>query len=145
MKQLNGIELDLFEGSFEDVLALQKALSDALREKGVNFSFSGLKVSEELLQTDLSSDNIGGIADMVLSVATDKAVRNALFALGARCRVVKDGRDANVTPAFFEVPENRKHYFPVMVEIAKVNLLPFFEGLDLGSLIPGALNEKGPK
>ncbi len=145
MSNLKGIELNVEEGAFEDVITLQKALSDALLQKGVKFSLSGIKLSKEALQTEVSEDNLGGIIEMALSVATDKSVRKALFTLGAECTVVKDSVTQKVNPEFFEARENRKHYFPVMIEIIKVNLLPFFEGLNLGSLVPGALNAKDPK
>lgn len=37
--------------------------------------------------------------------------------------------DQKVNMDFFEKEENRKHYFPAMIEIARVNLAPFFINL----------------
>ncbi len=145
VKQINGLELQTVEGPFEDVLILQKALSDALLKRGLDFSSEVHINTEDPLQTEIADKNTEILIKMALSVGTEKPVRNALFALGARCTIIKDGGSKKVDPAFFEVPENRKHYFPIMIEVAKVNLLPFFEGLNLKSLILGALDEKGPQ
>ncbi len=145
VKQINGLELQTVEGPFEDVLTLQKALTDALLKRGVDFSSEVHSNTEDPLQTEIGDKNTGTLIKMALSVATEKPVRDALFALAKECTVVKEGVTHKLNEEFFDLPENRKHYFPLMFELAKVNLLPFVEGQDFGSLIPGFLNIKGPQ
>jgi len=142
--QINGMELKITEGSLEEAFALQKALSDALREKGIKFSLSGIKFDEDIFETEMGNVDIGGIMEMVLSVSTDRRVRECLFALGKRCTIGSGEQSFRITEDFFEKTENRQHYFPIMMEIAKANLSPFFKGLNFGSLIPEVLKGKVP-
>lgn len=142
--QVNGLDLKLTEGSLEEAFALQKALSDALREKGINFSLSGVKLDDDIFKTDMGDVDIGGIMEMVLSVSTDNRVRDSIFALAKRCTIGSGEQMVRVTKEFFEEPENRQHYFPVMMAIAKANLSPFFKGLNFGSFLPEVLKGKTP-
>lgn len=137
---VNGLEIDITQGSLQEVFALQKAISNALRDKGIDFSLTGLNI-DKVLNTEIGDSNIGAILDMGLSVITDTEIRNCLFTLGKRANINRDGVKSVITPEFFEAPENRKHYFPVMGAIMKENILPFFQGLNLGSLIPAKWSE----
>ncbi len=136
---IEGLDLTITEGSLEEAFTLQKALSDALRDRGINFSLSGVKFDSNIMDAETGDMNVGSILEMVLSVATDKPVRDALYALGRRCAVTVDGKKIPIGHEFFSHGDNRKHYFPVMMEIARANLAPFFQGLNLSSLIPGGL------
>lgn len=133
--QINGKELKITPGSLGEVFALKKAISDALREHGVKLDLSGIKFDD-----DLEVGDIGWIIEMVLGVTTSEAVRDCLFTLGRRASVGND----KITREYFDDPERWQHYYAIMLEIAKVNLSPFFKGLNFASLIPRDLIEKIP-
>ena len=68
---------------------------------------------------------------MALSVITSKRVKDALFKCAEKALVGAD----KVDRSFFESVENREFYYPIMTEVIKVNLGPFFKSL--GSLFGG--------
>jgi hypothetical protein len=71
---------------------------------------------------------------MALSVITSKRVNQALFKCCETALLGDDKIDRN----FFESVENRELYYPIMVEVIKVNLGPFFK--KIGSLFGGQGN-----
>jgi hypothetical protein len=122
--QLNGKELKITPASFADAMALQKAIGRAV--KGTRFSMpsivtdAGGKVDLEKSDLDLS-----GLIDLVLGAAVSDDVQACLFACSARALLGVDKIDAD----FFEKVENRELYYPIMVEIIRVNVGPFLKGL----------------
>ncbi len=138
--QINGQELKITEGTLEEAFALKEVLTEALQGKA---NLSGISLGSDVMNTEISGDNIGALLDMVMSVATNPKVRACLLTLCERCVIGEEGAGRiKVSMEFFEPVENRKHYYPVMMEVAKANLLPFFQGLNLGSYIQNALKEK---
>lgn len=131
--QLNGKNLTVTPGSFSEAMALQKAIGRAL--KGTKLELP------ESSTIDLSPDKIGDILGMVLGVATSNEVEDCLFACSARAVLGQDKIDRD----FFEKVENRELYYPIMVEVIKVNVGPFIKGLasQFGAL--GALVTSSPK
>lgn len=129
---VNGKELKITPASFMDVMALMKALSDSMKEGGIHFSLQGFKFEGEVEIGD-----IGPIIEAALSVATDDSVRNCLFQCAKKALIGQDKVDMD----FFEKEENRQHFFPVMLEIARVNLSPFFGILNSGSSILSGLKD----
>lgn len=126
---VNGKELKITVASFSDVMALMKALSDSMRDGGIKFNLQGFKFEGEIEIGD-----IGPVIEAALSVATDDAVRDRLLECGKKALI----GDSKVNMDFFEAEENRQYYFPVMIEIARVNLAPFFGSLNsLSSILPG--------
>lgn len=131
--QLEGKELTITPAGFADVFALKRALALALKRDGINLNLSGFSINTENPGASEIGD-IGGILDSVLEVATDPDVQKWLF----QCceRVVFDKNKVNKD--FFEEVDNRQYYYPIMIEVIKVNLSPFFG--KLGSLfanLPG--------
>ena len=115
---INGTELRITLGSFQEAMALQKAIGRAL--KGTK-----LELPEDIT-AELKADMFSGIIDAVLGVATSDDVEKCLFECAARCLAGTEKIDRD----FFEKAENRQYYFPIMVEIIKANVGPFFKGLD---------------
>jgi hypothetical protein len=133
---IEGKELIITPAGFADVFALKRALALALKKDGINLDLSGFSINTE---DPMSSEigDIGGIIDSVLEVATDPDVQKWLFKC---CERVLYGQN-KVDIDFFEIPENRQYYYPIMIEVIKINLLPFF--LKLNSLfanLPGISN-----
>ena len=131
--QLNNKELRITAGSFADAMALQKAIGRAL--KG-----SKLELPESMT-VDMAPDKLGDIIGAVLGVVTSDEVEACLFACAARAVL----GDAKIDRDFFENVDNRELYYPIMVEIIRVNVGPFIKGLasKFGAL--GALAGSFPK
>lgn len=115
---IKGNELKITPASFAEAMALQKAIGRAL--KGTKMELP------EDIKAELTTDMLSGIIDAVLGVATSDDVETCLFECAKRCIVGTDKIDRE----FFEDPENRQFFYPVMVEIIKTNVGPFFKGLD---------------
>ncbi len=131
MANLDDVKLTLIEGSFQDGMALQRVLTDSLNAKGLSLK-----------------ENMGGmeIMEIALVVGTDPEVQRILFKLGAESTITtEDGRSHKINEEFFQPVENRKYYIPVMTEIAKKNLTPFFKDLNVQSLIDGLTGENSQK
>ncbi len=139
--QINGLELKITEGTLEEAFALKEVLTEALRGKA-NLTMPRQAPEGDILDTEIGGDNIGALLDMVMSVATNPKVRACLLTLCKRCAIGEGADRIKVSMEFFEPVENRKHYYPVMLEVAKANLLPFFQDLNLGSWIPDGLKDK---
>lgn len=115
--QINGSDLRITPAGFSDALALEKAIGRAL--KGTRLELPENVTSE--VSADMFSDIIGA----VLGVATSDEVESCLFKCAERALAGKEKIDR----AFFEKVENRQHYYPIMVEVIKENVGPFFKGL----------------
>jgi len=127
---IEGKELSITPAGFADVFALKRALAVALKRDGIKLDLSGISIDTDNPMASEVGD-IGGILDSILEVATDPAVQKWLFKC---CERVIYGED-KVNQDFFEEPDNRQYYYPIMIEVVKVNLSPFF--LKLNSLFSG--------
>lgn len=121
MPLIDGKELKITPAGFGDVMALQKAISDALKENGIKLDLSGFSFDLDNL-SKMEVGDIGGIIEAVLSLTTDPALRTWLFKCSERALFDNN----KVNEDFFEAAGNRKYYYPIMVEVLKVNLSPFF-------------------
>lgn len=110
--------LRITEASFELAFDLKDCFAEALLNIGIN-------LDEGVLDGEVSEKGIETLVKSVLAVSSSKKVRNALFAC---CQTVLYGQD-KVDRDFFMKVENRKLYYPIMIEVAKANISPFFEGL----------------
>ncbi len=129
--QITGQELKITQSSFADAKALEKAIGRALKGNG-SISLPGS------LEDEATPDTMSTIIDAVLSVAISDEVERALFKCAERALVGTEKVDQD----FFEKAENREHFYPIMIEIIKVNVAPFFKNLlsQFGDLIPNLGN-----
>jgi hypothetical protein len=122
--QLNGRELKITPASFAEAMALQKAIGRAL--KGTKFSMpSFVTGADGKIDLEKSDVDLSGLIDLVLGAAVSDEVQACLFACSGRALLGTDKIDSD----FFEKVENRELYYPIMVEIIKVNVGPFLKGL----------------
>ena len=121
MSQIDGKELRVTPAGFADVMALQESISAALLKVGVKIDLSGFTFTKDAESTEMG--DIGGFLEMILSVSTDPTVRNHLFKCCEKALFDKD----KVNIDFFEKPDNRQFYYPIMIEVLKINLSPFFD------------------
>lgn len=108
-------KLRITPSSFREAKELERSIGVALKNNTMNFE----------LEKDLNKDNIGEILKSILSVATSLDVEENLFNCCKRALYNNDKIDLD----FFEKIENRPLYYPIMIEIIKVNVLPFIESL----------------
>lgn len=120
---IDGKELIVSTASFGEVMALKGAIVKALKENGVKIDLSGINLSEEDI-SKIEIGDVGWILEPVLTVSTDPAIRDLLFKCCERAAFgpKKDKIDVD----FFEIPENRQYYYPIMMEVMKINIAPFF-------------------
>jgi hypothetical protein len=129
--------LKITAGSFAEASALKKAIGQAL--KGTKFSMpSFVNGPDGKIDLEKSDIDIAGLIDLVLGVAVSEEVEAALFECSARAILGTEKIDRD----FFEKVENRELYYPIMVEIIKVNVGPFLKGLasKFGALAGTSLN-----
>lgn len=130
-------ELIITPAEFEDAIDLRDAVEDAVRKANINIDLSGLDTEsakavlndEKKENTDekfsIPAGSITSLISTLLSVDSSKNVRRCLFKCAERALFDK----VKVNQDFFENTNNRKYYYPIMFEVLKVNLTPFFEGL----------------
>lgn len=124
--KINGQDLRITPASFEDAMELQRTVGTAIKENKLNIDGN---FGDSLANTEISPDTIGDIINTIINIGISKDVENALFKCAERALV----GDKKVNRDLFEPVENREHYYPIMIEILKVNLLPFFKALFLSS------------
>ncbi len=144
--QLNGKRLIVTPAGFADAMELQGAVAEAL--KGSKLNLAGIDLGggvAGVLESDLSdvSGPLESLAGMVLGVVTSKRVENALF----KCAEKVLWGDDKVNRDFFEPVDNRELYYPIMVEVVKANVGPFFRKLgsmfgEAGGLLSSFLKSK---
>ena len=123
-------------GNLLDCTVLKLAVIKALKAEGLKIDLSGWSVD------DGEIGDISFIINAALGVLGDPAIEKALYTLGKNCLIGEDENAVKIDTDFFEPPENRKYYYPVMSKILVENLAPFIEGLSLKSLIPSDLMKK---
>jgi hypothetical protein len=132
--KIDGQELLITPASLTKAFALQKALADALRADGINIDIGTLDFNtEDPTKSEVGEKTVGSLIENVLAVATSPVVLETLFAC---CETATFGKNrTKIDAEFFEEVENRQYFYPIMVEVLKVNLGPFFK--KIGSLLGG--------
>lgn len=120
---IDGKELIVTPADFVDVMALKEVIVKKLQENGIKVDLSSIDIKSEKL-ADMEAGDVGWILEPILTLMTDSAIRDRLFDCAKRAAFGKDKDKIN--PAFFEAVENRKYYYPIMMEVLKVNISPFF-------------------
>lgn len=146
--QLKGSELRITIASFTQSKALVKAIERALKSCKLDLSGLGddlapdIKSGERLDLSKIDFTKASGfietIFNLVLSAdSSDEVERCAFDCMTGRTLI---GTEA-VNQDFFEKPENRELYYPILIEVIKVNAGPFIKGL--GLLFPPSLFQRG--
>lgn len=117
---IDGKELRITPSSFDDAMDLKDAIEMAVREGQIKLS--GDLLEGDVFQKELSGEDLSGVLNAILSVDSSKTIRACLFKCAERAVLGTD----KINREFFENNDNRKYYYPIMVEILKVNITPFF-------------------
>lgn len=134
--EIEGIKVEIQPSSFVKAMALKKAIADALRRDGIDLDLGNVEINEDNpLQSKVDSRTIGSLIENGLAIATDEKLREALF--DCCDKVVLFGADRlAVNASFFDNVERWQYYYPIMIEVVKVNITPFFG--KLSSMFSGA-------
>lgn len=129
----SGNTLEIQEASFQDAWALTQAIANELT-KGL----PGLKLdtldSAEILQKEM---DVGKILSLVFQLVASKPVFELLWDCFKPC--LYNGE--KIEKGIFDNPSARSDFLPCVVEIVKLNVLPFMKGLDF-SLLKGNRDPK---
>jgi hypothetical protein len=152
--KISGVEIHIEEASFQDAMALQKALGRALKGQKLDLSGASSDIIKkdaqgniDVASTDLSG--AGGIAttifNLLLGPACSDEVESCAMACAKKC-YTEAGREP-INAEFFEKLDNRALYYPIMIEVIKANCGPFIKGLvssfgDLGAIFAKGLTQK---
>lgn len=115
---IDGKELQITPASFKDVMSLKEVISNALKKNGIKIDLSSISIDQE----KLDNGDIGWIIEPILTLTTDGMIRENLFKCAERAMFNKE----KINEDFFEHVENRKYYYPIMTEVLKINIYPFF-------------------
>lgn len=130
---IDGKELLVTPASFGDVMALQEVIAKAVKENGIKIDLSSIEFDPNNLEK-IDAGDIGWILEPVLTLTTDSTIRKHLF----KCAEKAIFNKLKVNEDLFDPPENRKYYYPIMMEVLKVNISPFFGHVNsLFSTLPG--------
>lgn len=152
--KISGVEIHIEEASFQDAMALQKALGRALKGQKLDLSGASSDIIKkdaqgniDVASTDLSG--AGGIAttifNLLLGPACSDEVESCAMACAKKC-YTEPGKE-KIDAEFFEKVDNRGLYYPIMIEVIKANCGPFIKGLvssfgDLGAIFAKGLTQK---
>lgn len=131
---LNGKELIVQPSSFKNGMVLKRVISKALRADGITLDLNEITIDEkDFKKSNVGKETLGSLIENLLAISTDENIENALL----KCceKVVMLDKEL-IDYSFFEPVENRQYYYPIMIEVLKVNLMPFFE--QISSMFQGA-------
>lgn len=115
-----------------------------------------LDISQQVLVSILQGDKAaalqaiaGNDANIVwntfLVLIGSRDIRQILYRCMATCMLDAQGATEAIVPNSFAPEGARRDFLPVAWEVAKANLLPFFEDLGFGSSTPAPSKESSPK
>lgn len=133
----SGAELQLQMATFALSMRLLKSVVNELKAVKLDIMLNGQLDLKKLQQMDLPIDMLkNACCQMLGSDAVETAVMDcAKVCLYAGEKITRDS---------FEKEEARQDYLPCAWEVMKMNLAPFFKGLDLKSLTASPPPDAGP-
>jgi len=138
---IGGNMLQIQASKYKNASALKRSVFKALKENGIDIGISDIKIdNKDIMKSDLSDDVIPKIINIVLSLAESEEIERYLFDCCEGVALWGSKKDL-INEEFFDDPDNRQYYYPIMVEVLKVNLMPFFAGLSFLFQGAGKLKE----
>jgi len=117
--------LHITPSSFVLANNLKRVIVTEIINSKLNLNLDGKINVKDPLQSDISGETIGSLIQSALQVAVSEDVEKAIFECAKSALYDKNKIDYD----FFEPIETRPLYYPIMLELAKVNMQPFIEGL----------------
>jgi len=114
----SGNKLQLGYASFEDISRLRAAISDKLKTVSLDSAMN------------FTAKDIVSLLKELPSLIESGDIKAIVFECAKRSMVVKKGgENENLTPAYFNNPDNWQDYYPAIKSVLEHNLSPFFSGL----------------
>ncbi len=129
----SGHTLELRSPDFGAAKNLAKAIARELRSVDVQLESMDI-------QAFLAKD-VNAIKNVFLQVGSSDVVEQAVYA----CAVKSLLNGQKITPNLFEPEDMRQDYLPVVWEVMKFSLAPFFASLEFPSSAPAARTSSSPK
>lgn len=117
-------KLKITPSSFRNAKNLQGAFGRALLKNSLNFGLTSIN-EDDILQSEISDNSVGEMIRSVLQLVVSDEVERGLFVCAEKA--LYDTQKIN--EEYFEPVERRSLFYPIMFEIAKVNIGPFIESL----------------
>lgn len=128
----SGAILTIGIAPFSSGTRLLKTVAAELARVQIDFDLSSLQ--------DIGSKDINTLKNAILQLLASDAVEAALM----KCAEKSHYNSQTITAETFTTETARVDYLPVMVEVMKANLRPFFSGLDLAFLTSPKANSESP-
>ena len=109
-------KLQITPAPFIDAMRLQKSIAKAIGK-------SEVKINARLLEGDATPETIGSFINALIEVGVSDEVEDGVFKCAERALYDNNKIDYD----FFENVDNRELFYPIMIEIIKVNCMPFFK------------------
>lgn len=114
----SGATLVVAPAPFGDAMALKNAIFSELKKTGVDLKTLDFK-------QNVTPELINSLTKTVLTIDSSSKVSEALYKCASRCLY----NDRQVNTELFKNTDYWEDYYPIMIEVMKVNLTPFFKGL----------------
>ena len=132
-------KLKITPSSFEIAMNLNDAVLESINKTKIDIGDFGINDinSDDPTQIKINNNMIETLIKLLLTTMSSKKIRECLLECAKRAIYNNEKIDID----FFENDDNRPLYFPIMVEIIKSNLAPFFTGITsaLGNDIMGTI------
>lgn len=119
-------KLQITPTDFDTAKDFERALAKALAASPMNIVLDNIN-AKNIFNSKISTNAAGEIIKSCLHLIISKEVEEMFFKCAERALYDKE----KVDKEFFE--KERSFYYPILFELIKVNVLPFFEGLSLKS------------
>jgi hypothetical protein len=132
----SGNTLEIQPADFPIAWELSQA---CFREFGGSLAELGIDTkAKDVMNVDIDPAQLMG---SILKLIASREIYKLLWPCFASC--LYNGE--KVTPHTFDPAKARADFLPCVIELFKVNVLPFIAGLDLSSITSTGLPSKGPK
>ncbi len=129
----SGHVLHLQMASFELAGNLRRIFAAELSSTTINLPKGSAGMTmEQFMESDIDTSSF---IKLFLTVLASKRIEDAVMECAKPCMLEFDGVKQKITSGLFEAKELRGDYLPVLKEVALYNISPFFESLDLSSLL----------
>lgn len=112
---------------------LLRTIARELALVNIDFDLRSLK--------DIGSKDINTLKNVLLALLSSEGIEQSVMECAKKCLYNGQGINAET----FAAEDSRPDYLPVMVEVVKANLRPFFSGLDLSLLTSVSPKSGDPK
>ena len=127
----SGARVEMEIAPLAESAALRRAMAAEIVKADITIDMKKLDL-KAIAETDLAGDVFNSIKNVMLLLIASETVERQLFICMRRCRY----NDVKITAETFEPKEARGDFLPIALEVIKMNVLPFFAGLDWTSLMP---------